>query len=204
MTKGPGRPVFNENLRAEAISALATVDYVAINDAKTAVKPIRLLKPNIYCKGKDYKNFKDDITGEILNETKELKKINGKVFYTDELTFSSSKLINKSTNFFSSSQKKIIDRITKKSNFKEIKKKIDNFKNLKVLVIGETIIDQYNFCEAIGNSGKEPILVLKEISQDQYLGGVLGIVNNLSQFTKKITLVSMLGKKRNFDYIKKT
>ena len=74
VTKGPGRPVFNENLRAEAISALATVDYVAINDAKTAVKPIRLLKPNIYCKGKDYKNFKDDITGEILNETKELKK----------------------------------------------------------------------------------------------------------------------------------
>ena len=106
VNKGPGRPVFNENLRAEAISALATVDYVAINDTKTAVKPIRLLKPNIYCKGKDYKNFKDDITGEILNETKELKKINGKVFYTDELTFSSSKLINKSTNFFSSSQKK--------------------------------------------------------------------------------------------------
>lgn len=204
VTKGPGRPVFNENLRAEAISALATVDYVAINDTKTAVKPIRLLKPNIYCKGKDYKNFKDDITGEILNETKELKKINGKVFYTDELTFSSSKLINKSTNFFSSSQKKIINRITKNSNFKEIKKKIDNFKNLKVLVIGETIIDQYNFCEAIGKSGKEPILVLKEISQDQYLGGVLGIVNNLSQFTKKITLVSMLGEKKEyFDYIKK-
>ena len=105
-------------------------------------------------------------------------------------------MINKSTNFFSSSQKKIIDRITKNSNFKEIKKKIDNFKNLKVLVIGETIIDQYNFCEAIGKSGKEPILVLKEISQDQYLGGVLGIVNNLSQFTKKITLVSMLGEKK--------
>ena len=30
-------------------------------------------KPNIYCKGTDYKNFGDDITGEIKNELKELK-----------------------------------------------------------------------------------------------------------------------------------
>ena len=66
------------------------------------------------------------------------------------------------------------------------------------MVIGETIIDQYNFCEAIGKSGKEPILVLKEIKQDQYLGGVLGIARNLSQFTKDITVLSMLGEKRDY------
>ena len=72
------------------------------------------------------------------------------------------------------------------------------------MLIGEAIIDQYNFCEAIGKSGKEPILVLKEMSQEQYLGGVLSIANNLSQFLKKITLVSMLGEKKEFlDYVKK-
>ena len=53
----------------------------------------------------------------------------------------------------------------------------------------KTIIDQYNFCEAIGKSGKEPMLVLKEIKQDQYLGGVLGIARNLSQFSKNINLI---------------
>ena len=91
-----------------------------------------------------------------------------------------------------------------KSNFREIHKKINDFKKLKVLLIGEAIIDQYNFCEAIGKSGKEPILVLKEMSQEQYLGGVLSIANNLSQFLKKITLVSMLGEKKEFlDYVKK-
>jgi len=204
VNKGPGRPVFNQYLRAEVISALESVDYVAINDTQTAIKPIRLLKPNIYCKGKDYKNSKDDVSGEITNELKELKKAKGEIFFTDELTFSSSKLINKSTDFFSNFQKKIINKVNKTSNFKEIKKKIDDFKNLKVLLIGETIIDQYNFCEAIGKSGKEPILVLKEISQDQYLGGVLSIANNLSQFIKKVTLVTMLGEKGEFfNYVKK-
>ena len=107
VNKGPGRPVFNQYLRVEAIAALDAVDYVAINDSQTAIKPIRLLKPNIYCKGNDYKNSKDDVSGEITNELNELEKAKGKFFFTDELTFSSSKLINKSTDFFSNSQKKL-------------------------------------------------------------------------------------------------
>ena len=36
VNKGPGRPVFNEQLRAEYIAALACVGYVAINPALTA------------------------------------------------------------------------------------------------------------------------------------------------------------------------
>ena len=70
INKGPGRPVFNQVLRSEALAAIDVVDYVAINETPTAVHPIKILKPNIYCKGKDYKNFEDDITGEIKNELK--------------------------------------------------------------------------------------------------------------------------------------
>jgi rfaE bifunctional protein kinase chain/domain/rfaE bifunctional protein nucleotidyltransferase chain/domain len=198
VNKGPGRPAFNQNLRSEAIAAIDSVDYVAINDSPTAINPIKIIKPNIYCKGKDYKNSKDDITGEIRNEIQQLQKIKGKIVFTEELTFSSSRLINKSTEFYSPNQKKIVNKITKKFNFKEIKGLVDKFDKLKILVIGETIIDQYNFCETIGKSGKEPMLVLKEINQDQYLGGVLSIARNLSEFSKKITILSMIGEKKEY------
>ncbi len=198
VNKGPGRPVFNQSLRSEAIAALETVDYVAINDTATAYYPIKLIKPNIYCKGKDYKNFKDDITGEIKNEIKEVKKYKGRILFTEEITFSSSRLINRSTDFYSVKQKKIIKKINKSTDFKNIKEIIDNFNKLKILVIGETIIDQYTFCEAIGKSGKEPMLVLKEVKQDQYLGGVLNIARNLSELSKKITVVSMIGEKKDY------
>jgi len=196
--KGPSKPVFNQTLRSEVIASLESVDYVAINDTSTAVNPIKVIKPNIYCKGKDYKNFNDDITGEIKNELKELKKIKGKIFFTEELTFSSSRLINRFTDFYSPRQKKIIKKISEISNFKKIKKIIDNFNKLKILVIGETIIDQYNFCEALGKSGKDPMLVFKETQQDQYLGGVLSIARNLSQFSNKITILSMIGEKKEY------
>jgi len=200
VNKGPGRPVFNQTLRSESIAAIDSVDYVVINDTPTAVSPIKIIRPNIYCKGKDYKNSSDDITGEIKNETKEIKKIKGKIVFTEEMTFSSSRLINRSTDFFSPEQKKNINRISKKSNFKKIKQIIENFNKLKILVIGETIIDQYNFCEAVGKSGKEPMLVLKEVKRDQYLGGVLNIARNLTQFSNKITVLSMIGEKK--DYLK--
>ena len=196
VNKGPGKPIFNHNLRSKAIAALEVVDYVAINDSATAINPINILKPDIYCKGKDYKNFEDDISGEIKNEIKALKKVKGQIIFTEELTFSSSRLINNHTDFYSERQKQIIKKIKKISNFKNIKNLIDKFNDLKILVIGETIIDQYNFCEVLGKSGKEPMLTFKETKKDQYLGGVLSIARNLSQFTDKVTVLSMIGEKK--------
>ncbi len=59
--KGPGRPVFNEHLRAETLATMSLVDYVAVNHAPTAVNCIRLLKPDVYVKGQDYRG-KDKIS----------------------------------------------------------------------------------------------------------------------------------------------
>ena len=73
---------------------------------------------------------------------------------------------------------------------------IESFNKLKVLVIGETIIDQYYFCEAMGKSGKEPVLVLRDINMEQYAGGSAAIAEHLSSFCKSVTLLSMLGEKR--------
>ena len=205
VNKGPGRPIFNQKLRSESIAALECVDYVVINDNKTAVEPIKFIKPNIYCKGKDYKDSKNDVTGEIKNELNLLKKFKGEVVFTEELTFSSSRIINKSTDYYSLRHKKNIKKISKVTNFIKIKKIIDDFKKIKILVIGETIIDQYNFCEAIGKSGKEPIMVLRETEKEQYLGGVLGIARHLSELASRIMVISMLGEKKEyFQDIKKT
>ena len=43
---------------------------------------------------------------------------------------------------------------------------INSFQDCKILVIGEAIIDQYIFCDALGKSGKEPVLVLKEMNSE--------------------------------------
>jgi len=197
--KGPNKPVFSLQQRIETLAALQTIDFVAANKWESAIETIKIVKPNIYCKGPDYKDNSLDYTKKILEEKKAIKSIGGKIEYTsDETIFSSSNILNKFGDVYSDNQKSIIQKINKKLNFKQINKMIDELKNLKVLVIGETIIDQYFFCDALGKSGKEPVLVLRNIKTEQYLGGAAAISRHLSQFCNKITLFSMLGEKGEF------
>ena len=198
VNKGPNRPAFQDQHRLEAVAALNVVDYVVLSQNPTATKVITELKPDIYCKGQEYENEKNDISGEIKNEINAVRKVKGKIVYTSGVTFSSSSLINKISQNHSLQQKSSLKKIKKKYLFSEIRNLIENFKKLKVLVIGETIIDQYVFCEALGKSGKESVLVLKDVNTEQYLGGALAISRHLSQFCNKITLLSMLGEKKEF------
>ena len=48
--------------------------------------------------------------------------------------------------------------------------------------MGETIIDQYIFCEALGKSGKDPVMMFHHKKTEQYLGGAAAIANNISSF----------------------
>ncbi len=217
VNKGPNRPHFNENHRVEAISSLTEVDFVILNRNTTAIPVIKKLKPNIYCKGPDYKIHSNDVSKEIKNEIKIVKKFKGKIEYTNDITFSSSKLLNKFSDIYSVKQKTTIGKIKKKYIFHKIKKLIENFKKLKILIIGEAIIDQYYFCEALGKSGKDPTLALRDLKMEQYLGGAIAISKHLSEFCNKITLLSMVGENKeflkdikkglsskvNFEYIKK-
>ena len=114
-------------------------------------------------------------------------------------------MINNYSNNLSDRTKKILTKIKKEHNFEELKSLIENFSKLKVLIIGELIIAEYVFCDALGKSGKEPILVLKDIKSEKYLGGAGAIARNLSNFCKKISLYSATGQEmENFNFIKKT
>lgn len=92
--KGPGRPVFNQDLRAESIAALECVDLVAINEWPTAEDTLRLLRPNIYVKGQEFEKLEDK-TGKIQKESKVIEEIGAQLRFTHEIVFSSTKLLNK-------------------------------------------------------------------------------------------------------------
>jgi len=92
--KGPNRPVFSQNLRAECIAALECVDYVAINKWPTAEETLRHLKPNYYVKGQEFENL-DDKTGKLQKEYQIVREIGAELCFTHEIVFSSSDLLNK-------------------------------------------------------------------------------------------------------------
>ena len=199
VNKGPNRPAFTTVLRLEALAALEVIDFTAENNWPSAIETIKILQPDIYCKGPDYKNHEKDITGKIDDEVLAVKSVGGIVKYTDDISFSSSNLLNKFGDVYNKTQKTFIYNSLDNQDFDSIKDGLDELQNLKVLVLGETIIDQYVFCEALGKSGKEPVLVLRDLFMEQYTGGAAAIARHLSDFCGGVTLLSMLGEKKEHE-----
>ena len=200
--KGPGKPFFKEKLRLNSLAALELVDYVVLSNEQSAINVIKKIKPNFYVKGSDYKNSKNDITGKINLEKKEVKKIGGKIIFTTGPIFSSSKIINKEF-FYNDEQNNFFAKLKSKYNIQTIMNYIDQLINYKPLILGETIIDEYIFCNPIGKSGKETYMVLQQEKSEKYLGGVLSMAQNLSALVKNLTLLSSIGsveshKKKNY------
>lgn len=199
VNKGPGKPYFAEYLRAEALAALSCVDYVVINYHATAIEAIKTIKPNFYVKGIEYQESENDITGKISEEEEAVKSVGGQLNFTKDIVFSSSTLLNR---FFSSFSQEIIsylDQFRAKYKADQILKYFEGSKKLKILLIGEAIIDIYHYGEAIGKSGKEPILVTKYHREELYIGGVLAIANHISSFCAEVTCVTMLGEKGEYE-----
>jgi len=197
--KGPGRPLYDNKQREKIISSLAIVDYVYISENDSSVELINLLKPDIYFKGSDYIDLKKDYTKKIFKEIKAVKKNKGKIIFTNEKTFSSTKIINNHSGNFSKELKKYLIKISRTINVTKIQELFYKIKKLKVLIIGEVILDRYTFTEPLGKSPKEQLIPVKINFSELYGGGVIATANSVINFTNDCTLLTVLGnnKKEN-------
>lgn len=194
VNKGPGRPVFTESLRLESLAALEDIDYVVLNDSPDAITAIQKIRPDYYVKGVEYKNHEKDVTGKISEETRAVESAGGQIYYTDDIVFSSSSLLNR---YFEPTTPEItafLSKIKEYYSSDEIIQKIEDLRNLKVLVIGDAIIDEYQFVSPLGQSGKGLHMVARCHDKEVFLGGSLIVANHLAQFAKEVTLLTALGK----------
>ena len=91
--KGPGRPIFNEDLRAYMVSQLSSVDFAIFNrhnKQSNVSKIINLIKPKYYIRGPDYINSK---SGSFLNEKRDAIKAGCLIRYTKDKKFASRDII---------------------------------------------------------------------------------------------------------------
>ena len=194
VNKGPGRPAFNIENRIKFLNEINCIDHIYISNYYTAENVIKNLRPNFYCKGIDYAkvSLKKDLN--LKKELLALKLCKGKFKIVKEKSFSSSKSINDfELQNFSDDCKDFIRKIRKKYNLSRILNNVKNLKNKKILIVGEIIIDEYITTDAIGKSGKEPMMVVKKKDEIKFLGGSGYVANLCSNFSNHIEIVSFLG-----------
>lgn len=193
VNKGPSRPAFTEDLRLEALAALDCVDFVALNEWPSAVETIALLRPDVYVKGGEYRDEERDVTGGIRREREAVEAVGGRLAFTDELTFSSSSLINAYMPSLSEETRQYLAGFRERFDADGVLQHLDALRDMKVLVVGETILDEYQYCAAIGKSSKAPAVVARTEALERFAGGILAVANNLADFCGDVTVLTQLG-----------
>ncbi len=193
VNKGPGRPVFNERLRAESIASLEVVDYVAINDFPTAEEAIRRIRPALYVKGSDYADASADLTGRIVDEQRAVEEVGGRIHFTREITFSSTELLNVHFDVHPEEARPFLRDFRKRYSADSIIGLLRDLERLRVLVIGDAIIDEYHYVESMGKSPKELLVTTRYRREEHFAGGVLACANHVAGFCGQVDLVTCLG-----------
>jgi cytidyltransferase-like protein len=193
VNKGPGRPYFNDELRLKSLAALESVDYVAIIPYPAAVEAIEAVRPDIYCKGKEYENAANDVTGNMEDDVNTVKSVGGVVRYVGSVVFSSTKLLHGNFSTQTPEVKSFCTSIAQRYNPSELHSFIDSFSNLKVLVLGDIIFDEYETVQVQGLTSKNRILSGRSLYGNQQAGGALAVFRHAFEFTKTIKFLSLVG-----------
>ena len=194
VNKGPGRPFFNDEMRTLSLSNLEVVDYVCLVPYPAAIEAIETVQPDIYCKGTEYENPQVDVTGNFHDDIKTVEDVGGKVAYTVSVVCSSSRLLNSNFSNYSGGTKNLFQGLGSTYSLNKIREIVDEFSTLKVLVLGDIILDKYSTVSVQGLTSKNRILSSLFQNESLQLGGAFAIFRHIREFTHNVKLMSLVGK----------
>lgn len=193
VNKGPGRPVFNQRLRAESVAALEAVDYVSVISAPTGADAIRKLHPDVFVVGGKDSSDEEDPDRGISEETEAIRSVGGEIYFADSVAYSSTNLLNSYFAVFSPETDAFLRRFRQRYSPDQVFAFLKALQPLRVLVIGDIIIDEYHYCRAVGKASKSATLTARFLAAERHAGGVLAIVNHVAGYVGQVHLLTFLG-----------
>ena len=67
---------------------------------------------------------------------------------------------------------------------------LDAAAQMRVLFVGETIVDVYHYGRLLGRATKEPIIVLEQLNTESFMGGVEAAANHARSFCAQVDILS--------------
>jgi cytidyltransferase-related domain len=191
--KGPGRPYFNDEMRMKFLEAIEYIDYVMLSEGYTVDDIVEVVEPDIYVKGEEYKKPNDDITGKISEEQELVEKHGGQIKFTGGQVFSSTRLINTALSGLPEDVRCYMENFKQRHSMEEIKRYAEKIRDLKVLVIGDIIIDRYTYCAVQGIMSKDMGYSARLKGTEECFGGAAAVARHLASFSENVTLMSVIG-----------
>jgi cytidyltransferase-like protein len=186
---------FTETYRARQLAALEIVDYVAIIDEPSASTAIEALRPDVYVKGSEYANLMLDKTANIFREKALVERYGGRIYFTTGDTFSSTKLAHFLRAAPEASQRDpllrnapVVFRDVSEFGYtlEQLKSFLAAASQLRVCLLGETIIDEWVDVTVTNLSQKSRCVAGLEVARCRQIGGTGVIALHLAGFVKEV------------------
>jgi rfaE bifunctional protein kinase chain/domain len=175
-------------LRLESVRAIGVVSY-AFMLFDPPEELVAELRPAVVVKGKEHES-------EVNPEKPVLDSYGGHlVFSSGEVAFSSLDLLRSEFNEYN------LTTINKPLDFasrhgfavRDLKALLAKFAGLRVLVIGDLIVDEYIACDALGMSQEDPSIVVTPVLEERFIGGAGIVAGHAAGLGAEVTLVSVTG-----------
>ncbi len=191
VAKGSGRPLIPQELRAESLAELDCVDWVCIDQHPAAADLLAAVQPDVYVKGKEYETNNDP---RFAAERRTVEQHGGRVvFSSGDVVFSSTALIaslDESADAFQRSMAPLLEHDSLAPA--QLESLLLSFRGKRAVVIGETIIDEYVFCDRPGVSSESPVLTLRPLEERRYQGGAAIVARHLAAMGARPVLVTAM------------
>ncbi len=196
---GFGDTLVPEALRLEGVKSIGIIDYAFV--LRTPPDEfIRRLMPHIVVKGKEHETAANP-------ELSAVESYGGKLLFSSgDVRFSSMDLLQRElreTNY--STIVKPLD-FPARHNFsvEKIAALVEQFRKLRVVVVGDLIVDEYVNCEPLGMSQEDPTLVVMPIKTDRFLGGAGIVAAHAAGLGANVRYLSVAGEDEAMEFAERT
>jgi len=184
---------YSENDRAEGVSLLHIVDRVVILKKGKLDSFIEALKPAILVLGSEHENHPDENINSAISI---LEKQQGKVvFHAGETHYGSTDLLHSGIDDLEREKVSLFKKACSNQNIEleDLEKRLDEIKSVNLLVIGDTIVDQYVACDAMGMSAEAPVVVVREVESREFIGGAAIVASHTRALGANCYFLSVVG-----------
>ena len=195
---------FSDIERAEGLAAIIHVNKILIETDFSIVDVIKKINPSHLVLGKEHENSKSKVLKKAIKLMHDRKGL--VVFHAGEAIYYPTNINYK---FEKNSNQRNLDLFKAACKRQKIfSKKIlsicKNFHRSNLLIIGDTIVDQYVACDALGMSAEAPVIVARELYNTEYLGGAGIVASHIKAIGAKCTYISVVGNDQAGKFTEKT
>tara|TARA_Y100001960_G_C14765107_1_gene876482 strand:+ start:1663 stop:3198 length:1536 start_codon:yes stop_codon:yes gene_type:complete len=196
--------VFPEEERAQALAALDLVDLVVILDHGHLREFVCQVSVSTLVLGREFESARAERVGPAIQDVR--NQGGTVVFDPGETHYATSELLYGSPGDLEKHRWRAFTRVLKTQNISlnKVFKVMEVPQKPHILVVGDVILDRYVACDPVGMSNEAPVVVVKELETQDYVGGAGIIAAHVAALGSRSTIFSVVGRDDQGEFIEQS